>query len=84
MIGVGMPTATELCAMYNKDELINEFINMVTIKVEVAARHGDKHENVDIPAGLTKADIEQPLKNAFPECKVAWRWFIQSYEIRWA
>ena len=79
-----MPTATELCAMYNKDELINEFISMVTIKVEVAARHGDKHENVDIPAGLTKADIEQPLKNAFPECKVAWRWFIQSYEIRWA
>ena len=78
-----MPSASDLRSMYNKDELLSEFISTVTIKVEVAARHGDKHENIDVPLGLKKADIEQPLKNAFPECKVTWKWFIQSYEIRW-
>ena len=79
-----MPTASDLRSMYNKDELLSEFISTVTIKVEVAARHGDKHENIDVPLGLKKADIEQPLKNAFPQCKVVWKWFIQCYRIQWA
>ena len=79
-----MPSASDLCSMYNKEELIKEFISTVTRNVEVAARHGDKHENVDIPLGLIKADVKQPLKDAFPDCKIKWKWFIQCYEIRWA
>ena len=79
-----MPTATDLCSMYNKEELIKEFIKTVTINVEVAARHGAKYENVDVPQGLKRSDIEAPLCNAFPECKVKWMWFIQSYRIQWA
>ena len=65
-----MPTAADLCSMYNKEELIKEFINVVIRNVEGAAKYGAKYENVDIPNGLTRADVEIPLKNAFPECKV--------------
>ena len=70
--------------MYNKEQLIAEFIDTVIKNIEVAAKHGEKYENVDVPMGLTKADIEQPLKDAFPECKVEWKWFIQCYRIQWA
>lgn len=46
----------------------------------------EKHltDFIDAPSGLTRTDIELPLKNSFPECKVTWKWFIQSYRIRWA
>ena len=70
--------------MYNKEQLIAEFIDTVIKNIEVAAKHGEKYENVDVPQGLMKADIEQPLKNAFPQCKVVWKWFIQCYRIQWA
>ena len=70
--------------MYDKNELISEFISQTIRAVEVCARRGEKYENVDVPHGLTRADVELPLQNAFPECKVEWKWFIQSYRIRWA
>jgi hypothetical protein len=79
-----MPTATELCNLYNKEELIEEFIKVTIRDIEVIAKQGGKYANIDIPTGLTRKDIEAPLINAFPECKVKWRWFIQSYRIQWA
>jgi hypothetical protein len=79
-----MPTASELCNLYSKEKYINDFIEETITNVELNARHGEKYTNVDVPSGLTRADIEAPLKNAFPECKITWKWFIQSYRIRWA
>ena len=79
-----MPTASDLCSMYDKGELIKEFIDRTIITIEISAKHGEKYENVDIPMGLTRVDVELPLKKAFPDCKVKWKWFIQSYRIQWA
>jgi len=69
--------------MYDKEKLIKEFLDIVIRNVEGAAKHGANYENVDVPDGLTRADVEPLLKNAFPECDVKWKWFIQSYQIRW-
>jgi hypothetical protein len=79
-----MPSASDLCKLFNKELYIEEFIETVIKDIELQARHGEKYTNVDIPSGLTRADIEEPLKNAFPECSVKWKWFIQTYRIRWA
>jgi hypothetical protein len=79
-----MPSASELCNLYNKQELIEEFIKVTTRDVEQAAKQGGKYANVDISTGLTRTDVETSLINAFPECKVKWKWFIQSYRIQWA
>jgi hypothetical protein len=79
-----MPTASELCNLYSKEKHLTDFIEETITNVELNARHGEKYTNVDVPNGLTRTDIELPLKNAFPECKVTWKWFIQSYRIRWA
>ena len=79
-----MPTASELCNLYSKEKHLTDFIEETITNVELNARHGEKYTNVDVPNGLTRADIEGPLKNAFPECKITWKWFIQSYRIRWA
>ena len=79
-----MPTASDLCKLFNKESYIEEFIETVIRDVELHARHGEKYKHVDIPTGLTRKDVEEPLKKAFPECKVSWKWFIQSYRIRWA
>ena len=79
-----MPSASELCKLYNKEGLISEFINDAIKDIELHARHEEKYKNIDIPTNLTRQDVEEPLKNAFPECSVKWKWFIQSYRIRWA
>lgn len=79
-----MPSASELCNLYDKEELIKEFIETVTIDIERSAKHGEKYENIDVPSGLTRKDVELPLQKAFPDCKVSWKWFIQSYRIQWA
>ena len=79
-----MPSAAHLCNLYNKEELIKEFIEGVIKDIELDAKHGEKYKNVDVPIGLTRKNIEIPLKNAFPDCKISWKWFIQSYRIQWA
>ena len=79
-----MPTASDLCKLFNKESYIEEFIETIIKDVELHARHGEKYKYVDVPTGLMRKDIEEPLKNAFPECSVKWEWFIQSYRIRWA
>jgi hypothetical protein len=78
-----MPSASDLCKLYSREALIKEFINGVILSVERSAKCGDTYECVDVPLGLTRKDIEIPLQNEFPECKVTWEWFIQCYKIRW-
>ena len=79
-----MPSASDLCKLYDKESLLTDFIEDVIRNIELEAKHGEKYKNVDVPTGLTRKDIEPLLKNTFPDCKVSWKWFIQSYEIRWA
>lgn len=79
-----MPTASDLCNLYNKETYISEFIATTILAVERSARYGTTYEIVDVPSCLTRNDIEIPLRNAFPDCKISWKWFIQSYKIKWA
>ena len=79
-----MPSASDLCKLYDKESLIKEFIEGTIRDIEMEARHGEKYKNIDIPIGLKCQDIEAPLIKAFPECKVSWKWFLQCYQIRWA
>ena len=81
---IRMPSATELRGLYNKKLLIQMFISETVATVELNAKQGEKYVNVDVPHGLTRADIENILIEEFPECKIKWKWFIQSYRIRWA
>jgi hypothetical protein len=70
--------------MYNKEKHISEFIEDTIREVELNARHGCKRVIIDIPtAYLTRADVEGPLKETFPGCKIKWIWFLQSYKIKW-
>ena len=79
-----MPSASELSKLYDKEAYIKTFISHTVTDIEGIAKQGSKRAVVDVPAGLTRADIEGPLKEAFPDCKIAWGWFIQSYRISWA
>jgi hypothetical protein len=79
-----MPSATELRGLYRKEVLVQAFITETVAAVELAAKQGEKYVNVDVPSGLIRADVDEVLVKEFPECKVKWKWFIQSYRIRWA
>ena len=78
-----MPSADDLTKLYDKESLMSQFIDVTTREVELNAKQGRKSTYVDVPDGLTRADIEGPLKDTFPGCKVSWEWFFQSYKISW-
>jgi len=78
-----MPSAEELSKLYSKEDHITAFLDATVKEVEMCARNGSKSAVVDVPAGLKRADVDTKLKEAFPGCKVAWEWFIQSYRISW-
>lgn len=78
-----MPSADELTKLYDKKTHINDFIEETTKEVELHAKHGGKSTFVDVPVVLTRAEVEGPLREAFPGCKIKWKWFLQSYKISW-
>ena len=78
-----MPSAADLANLYSKKAHINDFIQETIKEVELNARHGCKTTIVDIPDGLTRTDVEDKLKETFPDCSIKWKWFIQSYKISW-
>jgi len=78
-----MPSAVELTKLYSKERHIEEFITESIREVELNARNGCKKAVIDVPRFLTRSDVEVPLKEAFPGCKVEWKWFIQCYKVSW-
>jgi len=78
-----MPSAEELSKLYSKENHMAAFLEVTIKDIEMYAKQGSKSAVVDVPAGLKRAEIDGPLKEAFPGCKVEWGWFIQSYRISW-
>lgn len=78
-----MPSADELSKLYSKENHIAAFLEVTVKDIELSAKHGNRWGVIDVPAGLKREDIEGPLREAFPGCKIEWGWFIQSYRIKW-
>jgi hypothetical protein len=78
-----MPSAEELSKLYSKENHMDAFLEVTIKDIEMCAKQGSKSAVVDVPSGLTRADVDTKLKEAFPGCKVVWGWFIQSYRISW-
>lgn len=78
-----MPSADELSKLYSKENHIAAFLEVTVKDIELSAKHGNRSDVIDVPAGLKREDIEGPLREAFPGCKIEWAWFIQSYRISW-
>lgn len=79
-----MPSASELSALYDKETHIKAFIEVTIHDIEVAARQGSKEFVVEVPSGLKRAEIDTPLRESFPGCKIVWAWFIQCYRVSWS
>jgi len=78
-----MPSASELSKLYDKENHIKTFIDVTIRDIEECAKQGSRNAVVEVPSGLKRIDIEKPLKEAFPGCKVVWGWFIQAYRVSW-
>jgi len=78
-----MPSADDLTKLYDKESLISQFIDETTREVELIAKQGRKIIFIDVPEGLARTDVDDPLRKSFPGCRIKWKWFFQSYRISW-
>lgn len=78
-----MPSASELLSLYNREEYIKKFIDTTIYDVEELAKNGSSYTYIDVPSGLKRFHIDIPLREAFPGCKITWKWFLQSYQVSW-
>jgi hypothetical protein len=78
-----MPTASELQQLFDKDYVIDQFINESVRNVELAARYGRKSERIDVPQELSRFETNDKIRKTFQGCKISWIWYAHAYKISW-
>lgn len=78
-----MPSASELRNLFDKEYVIDQFINDSIRNVELAAKYGCKSIRIELPEELSRYETNDIVRKTFEGCKISWIWYAHSYKISW-
>ena len=78
-----MPSASELRKLFDKQYVIDQFINESVRNVKFAAKYGCKSVRIELPQELSRYETNDIVRKTFEGCKIGWIWYMHAYKIIW-
>ena len=76
-----MPSAEDLRAVAASYDPVEDFINVATRQIELAARSGITYDYIDVPGNLTREKAKAALVGNFPNCRIDKMWFVNCFKV---